>query len=86
MSKVVTLHTPHNDRHYGTVHIVPDHEDGGYGIIHESESGNSYGPLEGPFATIEEAVIAAQALNKRQYYGWSRIEISTDCDEPKGAA
>lgn len=66
----------------GTIHVMP-HQHGGFEIGHESESGDSWGSFEGPFATVEIATAAAHALNLRQYGGVCEVSIY---DEEIGGA
>jgi hypothetical protein len=58
----------------GTVVVMP-HQDGGFEIGHESESGSSWGHFSGPYATCAEAAAAAHKLNREVLNGECVISI-----------
>lgn len=60
----------------GTVHVMGDRA-AGFEIGQESASGNSWGSFAGPFATGQEAIAAAYALNRDQYGGECSVFV---CD------
>lgn len=51
----------------GTVHVF-EHEKGGYAFSHESRSGDSWGPIYGPYQLAEEAIAGAHALSRESCY------------------
>jgi hypothetical protein len=62
---------------YGIVHVLPL-DGGGFEVAHESASGNSWGNFTGPFARAEEAVAAANALNRATYAGACEVHVCAD--------
>jgi hypothetical protein len=58
----------------GTIHVMPA-EEGGFVVSHESESGNSWGGLVGPFDKAAVAVSVAHRVNLNEYAGQCAIVI-----------
>lgn len=56
----------------GTIHVMPA-EEGGFVVSHESESGNSWGGIVGPFDKAAVAVSVAHRLNLNEYAGQSAV-------------
>ncbi|WP_010161378.1 hypothetical protein [Sphingomonas sp. PAMC 26617] len=76
MSARILLLPQRQRENRGTVHVMGDKIDG-FEIGHESSSGNSWGSFAGPFATGEEAITAAYALNRDTYGGTCDVWV---CD------
>ncbi|KQM98738.1 hypothetical protein [Sphingomonas sp. Leaf25] len=58
----------------GTVHVMPA-EHGGFTVSHESENGNSWGEMLGPFDQAANAVGIAHRLNAVQYAGQCAVVV-----------
>lgn len=60
---------------YGTIHVSGDRVDG-FQVSHEGSSGNSWGEVR-TYATGQEAITAAYALNRDSYFSACDINV---CD------
>ncbi len=75
MSHIIPFPTNREHRH-GIVHVMGDRVNG-FGVSHESASGDSWGEFLGPFRDGQEAIATAYALNRDRYGGACDVHI---CD------
>ena len=79
MSAIYPFPAPHRDR-VGTIHVWGDRRQG-FSFSHESASGDSWGELHGPYATGQQAIAGAYALNRDVYGSACNVLVS---DAAKG--
>ena len=79
-ARIMSMRLPHREG-CGTVHVMLGNVVG-FEISHESASGNSWGSFS-RYASGQEAITAAYALNRDVYHGTCNVSI---CDAAQASA
>ena len=70
-------------RYSGTVRVMGN-KALGFEVAHESASGDSWGNFSGPYPNGNDAIAAANALNRDAYNGDCKVEICPDALADRG--